>query len=94
MLHTDHEPMYLYPQELGMIYENITFSTSDIIVPTYLIHGNADLDINPEDSTIIFNELPGSTVKLLWRVDDRGHVEAYLEQDYFSRVTQFITDKI
>jgi pimeloyl-ACP methyl ester carboxylesterase len=67
---------------------------SSITVPTYLIHGNADLDINPEDSTIIFNELPGTTVKLLWRVDDRGHVESYLEPDYFSRISQFITDNV
>ena len=67
---------------------------SSITVPTYLIHGNADLDINPEDSTTIFNELPGTTIKLLWRVDDRGHVEAYLEPDYFSRIAQFITDSV
>lgn len=29
MLHPDHESMYKYPQELGMTYDNITFSTSD-----------------------------------------------------------------
>ncbi len=66
----------------------------DITVATYLIHGNADLDINPEDSTIIFNELPGATAKLLWRVDNRGHVEAYLEPDYFSRIAQFIANNL
>lgn len=66
----------------------------NITVPTYIIHGNADLDINPEDSTIIYNELPGTTVKLLWRVDGREHVEAYLEPDYFDRITQFISDNV
>ena len=66
----------------------------NITVPTYIIHGNDDLDINPEDSTIIYNEIPGTTSKLLWRVDGRGHVEAYLELDYFSRITQFITTNI
>ncbi|MCG3258404.1 MAG: alpha/beta fold hydrolase [Candidatus Heimdallarchaeota archaeon] len=66
----------------------------NITIPTYIIHGNADLDINPEDSTIIYNELPGTTVKLLWRVDGREHVEAYLEPDYFDRITQFISDNL
>ena len=66
----------------------------NITVPTYIIHGNEDLDINPEDSTTIYNELPVTTPKLLWRVDGRGHVEAYLELDYFDRITQFIISNI
>ncbi|MHA2358449.1 MAG: alpha/beta hydrolase family protein [Candidatus Heimdallarchaeaceae archaeon] len=65
-----------------------------ISTPTYLIHGNADLDINPEDSTTIYNLIPLSTPKIIWRVDFRGHVEAYLEEDYFSRISLFILDNL
>jgi pimeloyl-ACP methyl ester carboxylesterase len=68
--------------------------TYNITIPTYIIHGIDDLDINPEDATTIFNELPIPTPKLLWKVNGRGHVEAYLEPDYFSRITSFVTDNI
>ncbi|MFW9924051.1 MAG: alpha/beta hydrolase [Candidatus Thorarchaeota archaeon] len=67
---------------------------SDILVPTYIIHGNADLDIDPEDSTTLYNGLTSAIDKLLWRVDDRGHVEAYLETNYFTNIAQFISDNI
>ncbi|MHA1243165.1 MAG: alpha/beta hydrolase, partial [Candidatus Heimdallarchaeota archaeon] len=66
----------------------------NISVPTYIIQGNDDIDFNPEDSTLINNTLPALTPKLLWRVDGRGHVEAYLESDYFIRISQFITDNV
>ena len=66
----------------------------NISTPTFLIHGNSDLDINPADSTVIFDKIPVSTPKFLWRVDGRGHVEVYLEPDYFTRITQFINDNI
>ncbi|MHA1200603.1 MAG: alpha/beta hydrolase [Candidatus Heimdallarchaeaceae archaeon] len=63
----------------------------NITVPTYIIHGNDDLDINPDDSTIIYDKILLSPPhKRLWRVDGRGHVEAYLESDYFTLLTQFI----
>ena len=86
----------LLESHYGFPFEDISPANvaPDITVPTYLIHGNADLDINPEDSTIIYDALLGTTIKLLWRVDNRGHVEAYLEPDYFSRLAQFITDNI
>jgi len=63
----------------------------NISVPTYIIQGNDDLDFNPEDSTLIYSTLPASLSKQLWRVDNRGHVEAYLEPDYFTRIAQFIS---
>jgi pimeloyl-ACP methyl ester carboxylesterase len=66
----------------------------DISVPTYLIHGNDDIDISPEDSTTLYNALPGSIEKLLLRVDNRGHVEAYLEPNYFTNIAQFIADNV
>ena len=66
----------------------------DITIPTYIIHGNADLDINPEDATTIYNALTNASNRTLWRVDDRGHVEAYLELDYFTNIAQFITNNI
>lgn len=66
----------------------------DITIPTYIIHGNADLDINPEDATIIYNNLPTSNSNIIWRVDNRGHVEAYKEPDYFERIAEFITDNV
>ncbi len=66
----------------------------NITVPTYIIHGNDDLDINPDDATIIYNALNGTTSKLLWLVAGRGHVEAYFEPDYFSNVAQFVTNNI
>lgn len=64
----------------------------NITVPTFIIHGNDDLDINPEDSSTLYNAL--LSPKELWRVDGRGHVEAYLEPDYFDRIAQFITENI
>jgi len=66
----------------------------NISVPTYIIQGNDDIDFNPEDSTLINNTLPLLTQKLLWRVDGRGHVEAYLEPTYFTRISQFITNNV
>lgn len=66
----------------------------DINTPTYIIHGNADLDINPEDSTIIYDNLPASSSNIIWRVNNRGHVEAYLEPDYFDKIALFITNSI
>lgn len=66
----------------------------NITIPTYIIHGNADLDINPEDATIIYNALNNTASKLLWRVDDRGHVEVYLEPNYFTNIQQFINNNI
>lgn len=66
----------------------------NITIPTYIIHGNADLDIDPEDSTTIYNALTNASYRLLWRVDNRGHVEAYLESDYFTNIAQFITNNI
>ncbi|MHA1171636.1 MAG: alpha/beta hydrolase [Candidatus Heimdallarchaeota archaeon] len=66
----------------------------NITIPTYIIHGNADLDINPEDATTIYNALNNTASKLLWRVDDRGHVEAYLEPNYFTNIQQFINNNI
>ena len=67
---------------------------SNITIPTYIIHGNADLDINPEDSQTIYDELTSAPFRLLWRVDDRGHVEAYLEPDYFTNIETFISANI
>ncbi len=80
----------------GFTFEDISpvDVVSNITTPTYLIHGNDDLDINPADSTTLYDALPVSTTKLLWRVDGRGHVEVYLESDYFTRITQFINDNI
>lgn len=69
-------------------------NVSDILVPTYIIHGNADLDINPEDSTTLYNGLTSASARLLWRVDNRGHVEAYLEPNYFTNIEQFITNNV
>ncbi len=66
----------------------------NITMPTYIIHGNADLDISPEDATTIYNALTSASNRTLWRVDDRGHVKAYLESDYFTRIAQFITNNI
>lgn len=68
--------------------------TVNITIPTYIIHGNADLDIDPEDSTAIYNALTSTSNRTLWRVDNRGHVEAYLESDYFTNIAQFITYNI
>ena len=67
---------------------------SSITTPTYIIHGNDDEDIDPEDSTTIHNALTNAEDKLLWRVDGRNHVEAYLETDYFSNIAQFILDNL
>jgi len=64
------------------------------LVPTYIIHGNADLDINPEDSTTLYNGLTSASARLLWRVDNREHVEAYLEPNYFTNIEQFITNNV
>ncbi|HUT80646.1 MAG TPA: alpha/beta fold hydrolase [Candidatus Bathyarchaeia archaeon] len=67
-------------------------NATDITIPTYIIHGNDDIDIDPNCSTAIYNAIPVTTTKLLWRVDGRAHVESYLESDYFSRIAQFIID--
>jgi dipeptidyl aminopeptidase/acylaminoacyl peptidase len=64
----------------------------NITVPTFIIHGNEDLDINPEDATTIYNALTSLSEKVLWRIDNRGHVEAYLEPSYFNNITQFISN--
>ena len=66
----------------------------DITIPTYIIHGNDDLDIDPKDSTTIYNALTNASYRLLWRVDNRGHVEAYLESAYFTNIAQFITNNL
>ncbi len=66
----------------------------DITIPTYIIHGNDDLDIDPKDSTTIYNALTNASYRLLWRVDNRGHVEAYLESAYFTTIAQFITNNL
>ena len=66
----------------------------NITVPTYIIHGNADEDINPEDATTIYNALNNTALKLLWRVDDRIHVEAYKEPNYFTNIQQFINNSL
>ncbi|MHA1814434.1 MAG: alpha/beta hydrolase [Candidatus Heimdallarchaeaceae archaeon] len=66
----------------------------NISVPTFIIQGNDDIDFNPADSSLINSTLPALTPKLLWRVDGRGHVEVYLEPDYFIRISQFIADNV
>jgi dipeptidyl aminopeptidase/acylaminoacyl peptidase len=66
----------------------------DITTPTYIIHGNADLDINPDDATIIHENLPTSSSNIIWLVENRGHVEAFLEPDYFDRIAEFISNNI
>ncbi|MBN1330030.1 MAG: alpha/beta hydrolase [Candidatus Heimdallarchaeota archaeon] len=69
-------------------------NATDIVIPTYIIHGNDDIDIDPNCSTTIYNAIPATTTKLLWRVDDRAHVESYLELDYFLRIAQFILNAL
>ncbi|NHJ46554.1 MAG: alpha/beta fold hydrolase [Asgard group archaeon] len=66
----------------------------DIQVPTFIIHGKNDTDINQADAYTIFSALPGSIDKFIWRLDGRGHVEAYLDPYYFINVTQFIINNI
>ncbi len=66
----------------------------NITIPTYIIHGKDDLDIDPEDSLTIYTALINSISRTLWRVNGRGHVEAYLESDYFTRFNQFLIDYI
>ncbi len=65
-----------------------------ILLPTYIIHGNDDIEINPEDATTIYNALNSTSSKLLWRVDGRGHVQAYLESNYFTNIQQFINNNL
>ena len=86
----------LMEKHYGFTFADISPATvvNNITVPTYIIHGYADLDINPEDATTIKNLLPVTTSKLLWTVEGRGHVEAYLEPDYFINLAQFITDNL
>jgi len=69
-------------------------NASDITTRTYIIHGNDDIDINPNCSTAIYEAIPlaANVDKFLWRVDGRAHVEAYLEADYFTRIAQFIAN--
>ncbi len=67
---------------------------ASINVPTFIIHGKADLDINWESANEIYDQLLPATAKAIWTVDGRGHVENYLEPDYFTRITQFINDNI
>lgn len=66
----------------------------DLQTPTMLVHGNADRDIDPEDASRLQELIPASTPTELWRVDGRGHVEAYLEPDYFARVARFVETHI
>ena len=66
----------------------------NITIPTYIIHGDADIEINPEDATTINDALNNTAIKPLWRVVGRGHVEAYLESNYFTNIQQFITNSI
>ncbi len=65
-----------------------------ITIPTFIIHGNDDIDIDPNSSTTIFDALPFSSKNQLWRVDGRAHVESYLESDYFLRIAQFIQEAL
>jgi len=67
---------------------------SNLTVPTYIIHGKVDLDIRYEDASTIYNKIPATTSKSLWLIDDRGHVESYLESNYFTRIAQFISDNV
>ncbi|NHJ85137.1 MAG: hypothetical protein FK734_06720 [Asgard group archaeon] len=64
-------------------------NATTITIPTYIIHGLADIDINPSCSQAIYNAIPG-TEKILWQIPGRAHVEGYLEVNYFTNINAFI----
>ncbi len=86
----------LLERHFGFTFEEISpiNEVPSITTPTYLIHGDADLDINYEDSQDIFDAIPGTTPKQLWITSGRGHVMSYLEPNYFSNIETFITSVI
>ncbi len=63
---------------------------SAITTPTFFIHGQADLDIPSSDSHDLFDAMTISE-KRYWSTNDRGHVESYLEPNYFTEIEDFIT---
>ena len=67
-------------------------NATTITTPSYIIHGLDDIDISPDCADDIFDAIPGTTTKLLWKVPNRAHVEAYLESDYFTNIASFIAN--
>jgi dipeptidyl aminopeptidase/acylaminoacyl peptidase len=86
----------LLERHFGFTFEEISpVAIAELITtPTFLIHGDADLDINYEDSQDIYNAIPGTTQKQLWITSGRGHVESYIEPIYFSNIENFIVSII
>jgi pimeloyl-ACP methyl ester carboxylesterase len=82
----------LLERHYGYTFEEISpvNVVGNIITPTYIIHGNADKDINPADAQILHDAIPITTPKELWVTNGRGHVESYLELNYFSNIETFI----
>jgi len=86
----------LLERHYGYPFEDISpvNVASDITTPTYIIHGKADLDINPADAQALYYAIPVTTVKLLWETVGRGHVESYLEANYFDNIETFIINNL
>lgn len=86
----------LLERHFGFPFEDISpeIYVGAITTPTYIIHGDADTDIDPADAQTLYDTIPGTTAKQLWVTSGRGHVESYLESNYFSNIETFITSII
>jgi fermentation-respiration switch protein FrsA (DUF1100 family) len=65
-----------------------------VTTPIFIIHGDADIDINPADAQTLYDGLPASTPKQLWITSGNAHVESYKDPNYFSNVGAFISSVI
>ncbi len=77
----------------GFTFADISpaINATTITTPTFIVHGLADISISYDDADLIYDALPSSLLKEIWTYPGRGHVESYLEPNYFINIANFIT---